>query len=307
MAADLALDTGQSTTRFGSDGAEARRHSPVAVGPQFHACPPDPGCGYCASGPSPDVSGNDWSFLDAVYCISMLNREDRAASVTRELHRVGLCRHSIFYRPVRGRESARMNIWQSHQVVARHARARGFNRVLVLEDDVRFDTSIDREVVQSIGEAIRLLPRDWMAFYLGHWPLRVRRIDRQVLRTRSLCTHAYIASNLLIDWLCASSYLDFKRERRGSRWSLTGRGIDAAMSELPRMYAYYPMLATQSGSPSDHRRIRERRGIRRMYELKMWARDSLLANHAGSWERLVVGLSSIAGAGTRFGGRSRRT
>lgn len=296
LTANLALEFLQPAIHSGSDGAETQSASPAA-GPYFHTCPPDPGCAYCASGSSANASGNDWSFLDAVYCISLRSREDRAASATRELHRVGLCRQCIFYRPVRGSESARMNIWHSHQVVARHARASGVERVLVLEDDVRFDASMDREVVQSIDEAIRSLPRDWMAFYLGHWPLWARRIDRHVLRTRSLCTHAYIASNLLLDWLCDASYLDFKRRRTGSRWSLMGRGIDAAMSELPRMYAYYPMLATQNGSVGDHAQTRERRGLRRLYELKMRARDHLLANHSGTWERLIVSLSWIVGAG----------
>jgi len=304
LTANLALDFRRPTIDSGIDGAKAREQSPTGAGQLFHACPPDPDCVYCASGSSANAFGNDWSFLEAVYCISLRSSEDRAASATRELHRVDLCRQCTFYRPVRGSESARMNIWNSHQVVARHARARGVERVLVLEDDVRFDALMDRGVVQSIDEAIRSLPGDWMAFYLGHWPLWARRIDRHVLRTRSLCTHAYVASNLLLDWLCVASYLDFKQRRTGSRWSLMGRGIDAAMSELPEMYAYYPMLATQNGSVSGHRRTRERRGMHRLYEIKMRARDHLLANHSGTWERLIVSLSSISGAVTRLDGRS---
>ena len=43
----------------------------------------------------------------------------------------------IFYRPTRGRHSS-LAIWTSHREVAREALRRGQQRVLVLEDDLRF-------------------------------------------------------------------------------------------------------------------------------------------------------------------------
>jgi|SRR6266576_2117848 hypothetical protein len=46
-----------------------------------------------------------------------------------------LCREVLFYRPVRGRDAQRA-IWDSHRAVAQDALAKGFARILVLEDDV---------------------------------------------------------------------------------------------------------------------------------------------------------------------------
>lgn len=266
----------------------------IPVPHRFHACHPEPSCKYCSSSSSGVTNRNDWSFLDAAYCISLQSRSDRAFHAMQELHRVGLCRHCIFYRPTRGTGSVKKNIWNSHLAVALHARARGAQLTLVLEDDIQFSRTLDYEAVTSIRDAISSLPDGWMAFYLGHWPLSVRRVSPQVLRTRSLCTHAYVASRNLTEWICGTSYSEFKRLRERGGRSFGGGGIDAAFSLLPRMYAISPMVARQCGSPSDHRRRTSRALERCFYELKMRAREYFLANHAHNWERLIVALSSLA-------------
>src|SRR4029450_5810919 len=63
--------------------------------PVMHPCPADPDCRYCADRPPPDAP--DWSFLDAVYCISLKSRDDRMHEVSAEFHRVGLCQRVTFY------------------------------------------------------------------------------------------------------------------------------------------------------------------------------------------------------------------
>jgi hypothetical protein len=83
----------------------------------FHLCPLQPGCPYCAehATTSPE-SRLDWSFLDGVYCISLQSRDDQATTVVRELHRVGLCRQTFFYRPDKHPTSPTRGVWESHRV-----------------------------------------------------------------------------------------------------------------------------------------------------------------------------------------------
>lgn len=218
----------------------------------FHRCPTCPDCPHCGSVVEAGEAGGDatadWSFIDGVYCISLQNRADRAASAAAELHRTGLCRIALFHRPVKHTTWPVAGIWEAHRAVALHALASGKRTVLILEDDVVFSRSIRARTTRAIQAALGELPDDWMIFYLGHmsrWALPVR---RNVLRVSSTAAHAYIASPRLLTWL---------RDRpfgtpNVDRVRICGRGIDAAYARLPRAYALFPLIATQSASPSDH-------------------------------------------------------
>ena len=227
----------------------------VAVGPGrlvFHRCPPRPDCPFCGlAGLQPAdarAGAPDWSFIDGAYCISLQNRHDRAESAAAELHRTGLCRITLFHRPVKHTTWPVAGIWEAHRAVALHALASGKRTVLILEDDVVFSRAVKARTTRAIGAALDKLPESWMIFYLGHmsrWALPVR---RHVLRVSSTAAHAYIASPRLLSWL---------RDRpfgtpNVDRVRLCGRGIDAAYARLPCTYALFPLIATQSASPSDH-------------------------------------------------------
>ncbi|MFO1433651.1 MAG: hypothetical protein U1F76_26740 [Candidatus Competibacteraceae bacterium] len=230
----------------------------------------------------------DWSFLDGVYCISLQSRNDRTTSVARELHRVGLCRQVLFYRPVKHPTSPTRGVWESHRVVAHYARAQGQKTILILEDDVKFSTSLRPTKVHAVRKALRKLPSEWLGFYLGHWPLKAYFVDRHTVRTSSFCTHAYIASHRLIEWLCAHPY-----SKSITRAAFGGKGIDAAFAALPEMYAFFPMIATQSTSPSDHIRPSTVRDNLRDYIIHSRLRDHLLAHLMRPSEMLVAALSPL--------------
>ncbi len=215
----------------------------------FHRCPVDPGCPYCGDTKAKErAPAYDWSFIDGAYCISLQSRPDRAADAAAELHRVGLCRATLFHRPVKNETWPVAGIWEAHRAVALHALASGRNNVLILEDDVVFSRRLSTRRVRTIGEAMRTLPAGWMIFYLGHmsrWAFLVR---RNVARVSSTAAHAYIAGPRLLSWLRDRPFGTggIKRVR------VSGRGIDAAYARLAGTYALFPLIATQSASPSDH-------------------------------------------------------
>ena len=219
----------------------------VSEQPEFHPCPPDPSCPYC-NGRIDPVQALDWSFLDGVYCISLKNREDRAINVAAQFHKVGLCRQVQYYRPLRFPGRGYIGSWESHRAVAEHARERGCQTTLILEDDVQFVRRLTPRSVRAIGRAIERLPADWMIFFLGHWPLWAYFVRPNVLRTSSGCAHAYIVSPRLLQWLHEHPWGTPGIAKR----RLIGKALDSAYAMLPATYALFPMIATQSISPSDN-------------------------------------------------------
>jgi hypothetical protein len=156
--------------------------------PVFHVCPVDPACPYCNGSTYGESAGAfDWSFLDGTYCISLKSRPDRVASAAAEFHRLGLCRHVLFYRPSKDPERPKRGIWESHRAVAEHARQRGFETTLILEDDVLFSRRLQPQKVRAIARALNTLPPDWMVFFLGHWPFWAYFAGPNMLRTGSAC------------------------------------------------------------------------------------------------------------------------
>ena len=267
----------------------------------FYPCPSDPGCRHCGDGRSTRAGDDpDWSFLDAAYCISLQSREDRAASVEKELHRVGLCRHTTFYRPIKHPRSAKMGVWESHRALARHALERHRQQVLIVEDDVVFTGTINAAVTTSIRRTLRRLPDDWMALYLGHWVLWMSPRGGRLMRSGSLCTHAYIASPRLLRWLC-----DHPFSKDLERVKVAGKGIDAVFAALPSMYSLFPMIAVQSGSPSDHMQTKRRRSKPGDFISNSRFRDPLLSGLMRPNELLVFLLMPVILPGRAIAGLLR--
>jgi len=129
----------------------------------FEALARDEGCDYCAGRRQVARLAPD---LAAIYCISLQEQPHRTAKAAAQFHVLGLCRDVLFYRPVRGCDTDRA-IWDSHRAVAADAIAKGFARILVLEDDVLF-TRPRETLVRRITAALCALPPTWWGLYLGH-------------------------------------------------------------------------------------------------------------------------------------------
>jgi hypothetical protein len=206
------------------------------TGAFFAAVPRDEQCAYCngerrAATLAPDVQ--------AIYCISLQEQPRRAAQAAAHLHATGLCQQVTFFRPRRG-HNANYAIWESHCLVAQEAVRRGFDRVIVLEDDAFFYDAWNANVPR-IKRAMESLPADWWGLYLGHVPIQAYFVRGGLLRTRSGCTHAYLANRPLLNWLATTPPMG----PDVPTWPLIGQSIDSAMSSLPELYALFPMIARQ--------------------------------------------------------------
>jgi GR25 family glycosyltransferase involved in LPS biosynthesis len=257
----------------------------------FHPCPSDPACPYCNGTIDPNKA-LDWSFLDGAYCISLKSREDRATNVAAEFHRVGLCRHVIFYRPVKHPVKGIIGSWESHRACGEHAMQHGCKTALIMEDDVAFSRNLRPSKVRSVARALGRLPPDWMIFFLGHWPVWAYFVRHNVLRTGSACAHAYIVSPRLMQWLHEHPWgsPDVRKMR------LVGKALDSAYAELPGAYALFPMIATQSVSKSDNFNFRPKtRQNRKLKHLVTHSRhrELMLSKLMRPAEMIVAALSPV--------------
>jgi len=206
------------------------------TGAYFAPVPRDEHCAYCngerrAATLAPDVQ--------AIYCISLQEQSHRAAQAAAHLHATGLCRQVTFFRPRRGHHAS-YAIWESHCLVAQDAVRKGFDRVIVLEDDVFFYRAWDTNVPR-IKLAMDSMPAGWWGLYLGHVPIQAYFVRGGLLRARSGCTHAYLANRPLLNWLATTTPMGADVPI----WPLIGQSIDSAMSSLPELYALFPMIARQ--------------------------------------------------------------
>lgn len=205
-----------------------------------------PKCQKCELGQF--QSQYDWSFIPVGVCISLKDRDDRTNEATEQFHKVGLCRRVLFYRPEKDKSPihrpATRGCWESHRKIAKTARDQwGLEQVLVFEDDVHFDDKITPERVQQFRQTLAHLPKNWNGCFLGHWPLLARPTGRaHTLRAVSLTTHAYVMNKPLMTWMINHPFDGTVFNKLG------GLGIDCYLAVKAKMYAFYPMLAYQSGS-----------------------------------------------------------
>lgn len=138
--------------------------------------------------------------------------------------------------------------FESHQACARIALARGYDRVLLLEDDATLE-QVSRKQISRINRFLTL--NDPELFYLGmtlgtlwltwNWG---------IARCRVRGTHAYILNKAGCEKLVAQSY--------------DGIAIDKLLSKLFRGYCSFPMLCQQQPEELSHSDIAECFGLTSM-------------------------------------------
>jgi hypothetical protein len=206
------------------------------VAKEFELLPKSDHCEYCRTG---QRIREYKDYFDAVYCLSLREQPHRTAAMGKLLHGLGLCTDTTLLLASRARHQPRA-IWANHRDMARHARDRGLRRILIFEDDA-FIRIEGLQLRARLREAMVQLPEDWWGLFIGHGPLQAYPIGLHLLRARSGTSHAYIASERLLNWLADTEPMD--PEIRVCR--TIGTAIDAALANLPGMYALFPMVATQ--------------------------------------------------------------
>ncbi len=130
--------------------------------------------------------------IDTAICISLKEEEERRKQTIEECNKIGLPVKFLLVdpHPSGGVEGCK----DSHKKVIQYAKENNLEYILVLEDDVLFDTNMIK-YMNPIH-----IPTNFDMFYLGYHINRGYRIGDQLLQIQSgLTTHAYIMRNTVYD------------------------------------------------------------------------------------------------------------
>jgi GR25 family glycosyltransferase involved in LPS biosynthesis len=194
----------------------------------------------------------DWSWSPIAFCISLKERDDRVRIVSKEFHKVGLCNKIVFYRPLKDKSKIKRpgtrGCWESHRAVAKIALECNLDHAIVFEDDVVFDEDFTPENSIVVKQAFQSLPKKWNVFFLGHTSVMSLPFKKNIIRTWSLATHAYVISKNQMIYLANRMYDDHPFNKISS--------IDYDLANVfarKNTFAMYPMIAYQDNStPSDN-------------------------------------------------------
>lgn len=204
--------------------------------------------------------------IDAVLCISLEDRTDRRELLEKSFQALN---HDIEYVLIqRDSEDPERGCYQSHLKCAQLALERGYQRVLILEDDATFLPPSPRQL-KWINRFLRW--RNPQLFHLGGILGRMWLIPFPfVVRARMTGAHAYILSHKACQRLVKTSY--------------QGIAIDSLFCRFFRAYSTFPMIAYQQPEAKASSDIMAHRALTKNLEIKdeaYWAN-----NEAKQWPAL---------------------
>lgn len=174
--------------------------------------------------------------VDAIYCISLKERDDRYNICCQELRRLGWLSQTYFFRPSRHSKSSHQGCYESHQAVIRLAQQRNQQYVLILEDDFFLDGMLNlQHLITFKQNPIADI------FYLGHLPVLMWPVSLDGLfRCQSGLAHAYVINTkgLLAQEIANQPF--------------SGTPIDILYLYKARAYTSVPMVAYQRFVSSDN-------------------------------------------------------
>ena len=240
------------------DSISTRYHGVVV-----HSCPKDPTCQHCRR--EKDSFGWD-SLVDAVYCICIDSRDDRMSNSAVQFHEAGLCNKVLYYRPeldtsTHTKRPGTRGCWESHRAVYQHAKDNKHKRILVLEDDVVFDTDrMHQRLFDSLSKFLHT-KNNWDILLLGYLPLlAVPTVHKHVSRVIGGMGHAYVVNveGKFFDWVVQTSFDSLSTNAPKSwldkimRYDDVPYGLDAHFSVRAKLYGCRPQIAWQSDSASNN-------------------------------------------------------
>ena len=181
-----------------------------------------------------------FSYFDKIFVINLSNRPDRLSDFKSQLSLIGLSQLFIDRKveifpaisiPNDGAEGCK----QSHYSIVKTAKAQGFSRILVFEDDAKFIGSIEK-LVASIQQLKKI---KWDVFYLGCNPVNsANQIDYNLAKiSNAYTTHAIAYNSTVYDHLISSI--------AGGRFKVLDEWLAADVQYKFSCISSYPLQFTQ--------------------------------------------------------------
>lgn len=172
--------------------------------------------------------------IDAVFCISIKDREDRRTLLQKEFLKAGLSIEFILVE--RDTKDPQRGCYSSHQKCAQYIVERNYKRALILEDDATLD-EWSESTVEKINHFLTkrqpeilflgvILGKMWLTWFPS------------IARCRAVGAHAYI--------------LSLEGARRTLSHTYTHLGIDTLQKKIFTQYCVFPMICHQQSQDICH-------------------------------------------------------
>jgi len=179
-----------------------------------------------------------WDFFDEIFCINLFSRDDRLEKSKKRFKNLGIpvTYHRVKKHPINGE----IGCFESHLEIINYSYEKGYNNILIFEDDFIPSPSYKPELIQ---EAVDFMERNksWEIFYFGHQPdilwSSSNVISRNIIKTHSTLNHSYAISRKFMEKMYKKSY--------------DGIPIDKICLKNDNSYALYPMAFFQDELESD--------------------------------------------------------
>lgn len=182
------------------------------------------------------------------YCISLRDREDRRKIASRQFADANIDVEFFLVDP--DMDNPERGCFNSHKLVARHAKSLGENEVMIFEDDVVFDRKFSRRDAENV---------DWLVGNQGFWEILyfggllgelipTNRLG--VTRCSLMCAHAYVLNSSGIDKILSCEY--------------SGMPIDVFYAIEFRAVSLFPLAVSQLSADvmkSDIAKFAKREGV----------------------------------------------
>lgn len=144
--------------------------------------------------------------VDAIFCINLNERPERKKWAANVFKLIGLESKVKFHVVNRHPQGGRYGCFESHIQVIKYCYKKGYNRILVFEDDMVPSPSYSKKLVQKTCDLMTKHDGKWDIFYLGYFPLSDQKkldihkffgapyIDTNLVLYNPLGTHAYCIS-----------------------------------------------------------------------------------------------------------------
>jgi len=189
---------------------------------EFVKCGFDKNCKYCILQKCTNTI--------PIGCIS-LKESDRRIEVEKQYHKYGWCKNAGFWIVERHPEGGKRGSFESHRALNHYFNQQGFEKAIILEDDVKF--------LHNIPKYINKLPKDVSILYLGWYPSYCNNlqgyetIKKHFLQGPFLAIHAYLVTPVFMKWM---EKLEYKDE-------ILDKVICKKFSKTS--YGLYPIIAVQ--------------------------------------------------------------
>lgn len=186
-----------------------------------------------------------WKNFDGIYCLSLQKRLDRQEAARKIFSEIAC--PVQFYLCEKGKYSPAYHISNAHSDVAEHALKRGYQNILVFEDDAELYPNVD--VLSLLRSVVSFVKKyRYSFFFLGCFP---HAITFQVIPSEF--ENVYMIGGGWSQW---HAYILSRRGMEAvAKFQLpktAKRGLDCFFDSEPERYALFPMMFRQSASPSNY-------------------------------------------------------